>query len=57
MLSIRLSEKKIENKRICFNVVQIFCIWLHKADFFMAVVAQVSNVGYGLLDLNLNKVL
>lgn len=30
-----------------YYIVQIFCIWLHEADFIMANVAQVCNVACG----------
>lgn len=35
---------------LLYYIVQIFCIWLRKADFMLSIVAEVSNVTHGPLD-------
>lgn len=46
MFNILKSEEKIKNIFISsfYYIVDIFCVWLHKSDFLMAIVAQVIDV-------------
>lgn len=35
---------------VFYYIDQIFCIWLHKTDFIISIVAQVCNMTHGPLD-------
>lgn len=46
MFNVRISGKK-KNVNIFYSRSILFCIFLHKADFIMNIVAQVSDLAHG----------